>query len=94
VGLQGLLTACLLLALATLIRARDWKTLLVLLALPAYVLLLSGGPESEARFRATYLPMLAILTAFGIVQLKALPLRVPARLRRSAPALCEAAARS
>jgi 4-amino-4-deoxy-L-arabinose transferase-like glycosyltransferase len=86
VGLQGLLTVCLLLGLGALGWARDWKVLAALLALPAYVLLLSGGPESEARFRAIYVPMLAVLTALGILQLEALARRVRLR-RRTAPAL-------
>jgi 4-amino-4-deoxy-L-arabinose transferase-like glycosyltransferase len=37
----------------------------ILLIVPIYVLILSGGPEACPRFRVLYLPIFSLLTAFG-----------------------------
>jgi hypothetical protein len=39
--------------------------LAVLLVVPLYVLMLSGGPEASPRFRVLYLPAISLLTAVG-----------------------------
>jgi hypothetical protein len=65
-ALQGLLILSFLYGTWHLARERQWGLLLSLLGMPAYVLLLSGGPEAAPRFRVIYLPMLATISAFGV----------------------------
>jgi 4-amino-4-deoxy-L-arabinose transferase-like glycosyltransferase len=63
-GWQGLLGLGLLAGLWQTARRRP-RVLVALLVIPLYVLLLSGGPEADPRFRVLYLPILSLLTALG-----------------------------
>jgi 4-amino-4-deoxy-L-arabinose transferase-like glycosyltransferase len=65
---QAVLLVLLVLGTLQLIRTRRWRLLAVLMAVPSYVLLLSGGPEASPRFRVLYLPVLAVLAALGFLQ--------------------------
>jgi hypothetical protein len=47
------------------------RFLALLLVIPIYVLLLSGGPEASPRFRVLYLPVFSALTAEGVLVLGA-----------------------
>jgi 4-amino-4-deoxy-L-arabinose transferase-like glycosyltransferase len=58
---------------------REWRFLALALLPAAYVLALSGGPESEPRFRAIYMPLLCLLAAAGVPALAS----VARRLRRA-----------
>ncbi|MBF0196328.1 MAG: glycosyltransferase family 39 protein [Planctomycetes bacterium] len=54
-----------------LLRSPDLKTCLIALLLPlCYFVLLSSGPESYARFRVPYMPIVMILAGIGMVWLK------------------------
>ena len=44
---------------------REWRLLAALVLPAAYVLALSGGPESEPRFRTIYMPLVCLLAAAG-----------------------------
>ncbi len=74
-GWQGLLGLGLLAGTWHLARRRA-GLLLILLIVPLYVLLLSGGPEGAPRFRVLYLPIFSLLTALGIRAVGALSLPV------------------
>jgi 4-amino-4-deoxy-L-arabinose transferase-like glycosyltransferase len=50
-----------LLGLIGLARERAWRAVLFALAIPAYLLALSAGPEAYARFRVPMVPFLALL---------------------------------
>jgi hypothetical protein len=82
--LQGLIYLCLLLGIGQCVLAKRWRLLGVAFLVPAYVLLLSGGPEASPRFRVIYLPMLSLLTGVGLHQLLSGTCRsaAVARLRR------------
>jgi hypothetical protein len=63
-GWQGLLLLGLAVGAWRLLRQRP-GLLAALLAVPLYVLALSGGPEGSPRFRVLYLPVLSLMTAVG-----------------------------
>jgi 4-amino-4-deoxy-L-arabinose transferase-like glycosyltransferase len=67
---------------------REWWPLAVVLLPAAYVLALSGGPESEPRFRGIYMPFLCMLAAAGIPALSRLA-RALGRLVRKRRATAE-----
>jgi 4-amino-4-deoxy-L-arabinose transferase-like glycosyltransferase len=77
-GWQAALIAFLVTGTVQLVRARRLTVLAVLLLLPAYVLLLTGGPEASPRFRVLYLPPLAAIAAYGVQSFQ-LPRRRQAR---------------
>lgn len=51
---------------------REWRFLALALLPAVYVLALSGGPESEPRFRSIYMPLLCLLAAAGVPALSSL----------------------
>lgn len=66
-GVQAAFLLAMVLGLARLVHQRQWAVLAGLLLLPAYVLLLSGGPEGSPRFRVIYLPFLSLLSGAGLL---------------------------
>jgi 4-amino-4-deoxy-L-arabinose transferase-like glycosyltransferase len=63
---------------------REWRFLAMALIPAAYVLALTGGPESEPRFRAIYMPLLCIMAAAGVPALASLARRVRRRIGKRA----------
>ena len=61
---------------------REWRFLAMALLPAAYVLALSGGPESEPRFRAIYMPLLCMVAAAGVSALASLARRVRRLVRK------------
>lgn len=66
-AVQGAILLGLFVGVARLVRQRQWTLLAGVLLLPAYVLLLSGGPEGSPRFRVIYLPFLSLLSGVGLL---------------------------